>query len=126
MEFPSDHKRIIEKTKLAESELKKWKKVADNMYFQYLKTWDILATRWLLDKDLVPVKIWMQDQLTKKWSWDRVLRSPSNKLMCLQCFYFFEEHFSKEELKRNFNFMNPLLCMKAPFLHVYIPYKLLH
>jgi trehalose/maltose hydrolase-like predicted phosphorylase len=44
----------------------------------------------------------------------------------LQCFYFFEEHFSKEELKRNFDFMNPLPCMKAPFLHVYIPYKLLH
>jgi maltose phosphorylase len=33
MEFPSDHKRIIEKDKLAESELKEWKKVADNMYF---------------------------------------------------------------------------------------------
>jgi hypothetical protein len=63
-------------------------KVADNMYFQYLKTWDILATRWLLDKDLVPVKIWMQDQLTKKWSWDRVLRSPSNKLMCFAMLLF--------------------------------------
>jgi maltose phosphorylase len=37
MEFPSDHKRIIEKTKLAESELKEWKKVADNMYFPVSK-----------------------------------------------------------------------------------------
>jgi hypothetical protein len=40
-------------------------------------------------------------------------------------FYFFEEHFTKEELKR-LNFMNPLPCMKVPFLHVYILYKQLH
>jgi hypothetical protein len=39
----------------------------DNMYFPVSKDLGILATRWLLDKDLVPVKIWMQhkDQLTK-------------------------------------------------------------
>jgi maltose phosphorylase len=52
MEFPSDHKRI-EKTKLADSELKEWKKVADNMYFPVSKDLGILATRWLLDKELV-------------------------------------------------------------------------
>ncbi|MFI0491547.1 glycosyl hydrolase family 65 protein, partial [Flavobacterium sp.] len=40
-----------------------------------------------------------------KWSWDRILRSPYIKQAdVLQCFYFFEEHFSKEELQSNFEF----------------------
>jgi hypothetical protein len=38
MEFPSDHKRIIEKTKLADSELKEWKG-SNICIFQSLKTW---------------------------------------------------------------------------------------
>jgi maltose phosphorylase len=46
-----------------------------------------------------------QRPINQKWSWDRVLRSPYIKQAdVLQCFYFFEEHFSKEELKRNFEF----------------------
>jgi trehalose/maltose hydrolase-like predicted phosphorylase len=46
---------------------------------------------------------------------DRVLRSPYIKQAdVLQCFFSLK-NISKEELKRNLNFMNPLLCMKAPF-----------
>jgi maltose phosphorylase len=45
-----------------------------------------------------------QRPINQKWSWDRILRSlTSNKPMCW-CFYFFEDHFSKEELKNNFEF----------------------
>ncbi|MGA9639589.1 glycoside hydrolase family 65 protein, partial [Flavobacterium sp.] len=33
LEFPKDHKRIIEKVKLSDAELQEWKKVAGNMYF---------------------------------------------------------------------------------------------
>jgi maltose phosphorylase len=108
LEFPSDHKRIIEKTKLADSELKEWKKVADNMYFPISQDLGIyLQQDGFLDKDLVPVKDMdpAQRPINQKWSWDRVLRSPYIKQAdVLQCFYFFEEHFSKEELKRNFEF----------------------
>lgn len=108
LEFPSDHKRIIEKTKLADSELKEWKKVADNMYFPVSEELGIyLQQDGFLDKDLVPVKDLdpAQRPINQKWSWDRVLRSPYIKQAdVLQCFYFFEEHFSKEELKRNFEF----------------------
>ncbi|SEA62798.1 maltose phosphorylase [Flavobacterium gillisiae] len=108
LEFPSDHKRIIEKTKLAESELKEWKKVADNMYFPVSKELGVyLQQDGFLDKDLVPVKDLdpAQRPINQKWSWDRVLRSPYIKQAdVLQCFYFFEEHFTKEELKRNFEF----------------------
>jgi maltose phosphorylase len=108
LEFPSDHKRIIEKTKLADSELQQWKTVADNMYFPVSEDLGIyLQQDGFLDKDLVPVKDMdpAQRPINQKWSWDRVLRSPYIKQAdVLQCFYFFEEHFSKEELKRNFEF----------------------
>jgi maltose phosphorylase len=108
LEYPSDHKRIIEKVKLADAELQEWKKVADNMYFAKSEELGVyLQQDGFLDKDLVPVKDLDPSQrpINQKWSWDRVLRSPYIKQAdVLQCFYFFEEHFSKEELKRNFEF----------------------
>jgi maltose phosphorylase len=91
-------------------------KVADNMYFQSLKTWGYTCNkmafrqRFSSSKDMDatqrPIN---QNGLGTAYC----VPHTSNKLM--QCFYFFEEHFSKEELKRNFNFMNPLPCMKVPF-----------
>ena len=108
LEFPADHKRIIEKVKLSDAELQEWKKVAGNMYFPKSEELGIyLQQDCFLDKDLVPVKDLDKSQrpINQKWSWDRVLRSPYIKQAdVLQCFYFFEEHFSKEELKRNFEF----------------------
>ena len=108
LEYASDHKRIIEKVKLSDSEIQEWKKVADNMYFPKSEELGIyLQQDNFLDKDLVPVKDLDPSQrpINQKWSWDRVLRSPYIKQAdVLQCFYFFEDHFSKEELNKNFDF----------------------
>jgi len=108
VEYPADHKRILEKVNLSGDEIQEWKKVADNMYFPTSKELGIyLQQDGFLDKDLVPVKDLDRSQrpINQKWSWDRVLRSPYIKQAdVLQCFYFFEDHFSKEELKRNFEF----------------------
>ena len=108
LEYPSDHKRIIEKVKLSEAELQDWRKVSGNMYFPKLKELGIyLQQDGFLDKDLVPVKDLDKSQrpINQKWSWDRILRSPYIKQAdVLQGFYFFEDHFSTEELKRNFEF----------------------
>ncbi|AYN05441.1 glycoside hydrolase family 65 protein [Flavobacterium sp. 140616W15] len=107
-EYQTDHKRIIEKVQLTENEIQEWKKVAGNMYFPFSKELNVyLQQDGFLDKDLVPVKDLDRSQrpINQKWSWDRVLRSPYIKQAdVLQCFYFFEEHFSKEELLRNFEF----------------------
>nr|WP_315219981.1 glycoside hydrolase family 65 protein [uncultured Flavobacterium sp.] len=107
-EYPADHKRVLEKVVLSGAEIQEWKKVADNMYFPTSKELGIyLQQDGFLDKDLVPVKDLDRSQrpINQKWSWDRVLRSPYIKQAdVLQCFYFFEDHFSKEELKRNFEF----------------------
>ncbi|MFD2943203.1 glycoside hydrolase family 65 protein [Flavobacterium notoginsengisoli] len=107
-EYPADHKRVMDKVSLSTEEIKEWKKVAEDMYFPISEELGIyLQQDGFLDKDLVPVKDLDKSQrpINQKWSWDRVLRSPYIKQAdVLQGFYFFEDHFSKEELKRNFEF----------------------
>jgi maltose phosphorylase len=111
LEYPQDHKRIIEKVKLSDAELQEWKKVADNMYLPKSDELGIyLQQDGFLDKDLVKVadldKI--HRPINQKWSWDRVLRSPYIKQAdTLQGFYFFEDHFTKAELQKHFDFYEP-------------------
>ena len=111
LEYPSDHKRIIEKVKLSNAELQDWKQVSGNMYFPFSEEHGIyLQQDGFLDKDLVPVKDLDKSQrpINQKWSWDRVLRSPYIKQAdTLQGFYFFEDHFTKEQLEKHFDFYEP-------------------
>ena len=111
VEYPADHKRITQKTNLSDAELQIWKKVADNMYFPYDETHQVyLQQDGFLDKELVKVADLDRSQrpINQKWSWDRILRSPYIKQAdVLQGFYFFEDHFTKDELERHFNFYEP-------------------
>ena len=111
LEYPLDHKRIIEKVKLSDSELQEWKKVANNMYFPKSDELGIyLQQDGFLDKDLVKVADLDKSQrpINQKWSWDRVLRSPYIKQAdTLQGFYFIEDHFTKAELEKHFDFYEP-------------------
>ena len=111
LEYPLDHKRIIEKVKLSDAELQDWKKVSSKMYFPFSKEHDVyLQQDGFLDKDLIPVKNLDKSHrpINQKWSWDRVLRSPYIKQAdTLQGFYFFEDHFTKQELEKHFNFYEP-------------------
>ncbi len=108
IEYPSDHKRVTEKVNITDAELQSWKKVADNMYFPFSEELNVyLQQDGFLDKELVKVADLDRSQrpINQKWSWDRILRSPYIKQAdVLQCFYFFEDHFTKEELNRNFEF----------------------
>ncbi len=108
IEYPSDHKRVTEKVNITDAELQSWKKVADNMYFPFSEELNVyLQQDGFLDKELVRVADLDRSQrpINQKWSWDRILRSPYIKQAdVLQCFYFFEDHFTKEELNRNFEF----------------------
>ncbi len=111
LEYPQDHKRIIEKVKLSNAELQDWKKVSGNMYFPFSMEHDVyLQQDGFLDKDLIPVKDLDKSHrpINQKWSWDRVLRSPYIKQAdTLQGFYFFEDHFTKEQLEKHFDFYEP-------------------
>lgn len=110
-EYADDHNRIMAKVKLDAGEINRWKNVAGHMYFPYSEEHNVyLQQDSFLDKELVRVADLDRSQrpINQKWSWDRILRSPYIKQAdVLQGFYFFEDHFSKEELERHFDFYEP-------------------
>ncbi len=109
--YPKDHERIMAKTKLAPAEIEDWAKVSGNMYFPYSEKHQVfLQQDGFLDKRMVKVQDLDRSErpINQKWSWDRILRSPYIKQAdVLQGFYFFEDHFSQEELERHFDFYEP-------------------
>ncbi|WP_179004616.1 glycoside hydrolase family 65 protein [Winogradskyella forsetii] len=109
--YNEEYKRISGKTKITHEELDLWKKVADHMYFPHSEEHDVyLQQDGFLDKELITVADLDKAQrpINQKWSWDRILRSPYIKQAdILQGFYFFEDHFSTEELERHFEFYEP-------------------
>ena len=109
--YPEDYQRIIGYTGLTETETEAWKKVADGMYLPYSEEYQVyLQQDGFLDKELIPVAELDRAErpLNQKWSWDRILRSPYIKQAdTLQGFYFFEDHFSMEELERHYDFYEP-------------------
>lgn len=110
-EYASDFTRIMSKVHLDKAEIAHWKAVADNMYFPYSEEHDVyLQQDGFLDKELVKVHDLDKSQrpINQKWSWDRILRSPYIKQAdTLQGFYFFEDHFTKEQLEKHFDFYEP-------------------
>ncbi len=110
-EYAADYTRIMAKVNLNADEIAAWKKVSYNMYFPYSEKHRVyLQQDGFLDKELVKVSDLDSSQrpINQKWSWDRILRSPYIKQAdVLQGFYFFEDHFSKEELERHFDFYEP-------------------
>ena len=110
-EYNADYTRIMSKVKLDATEIGHWKKVADNMYFPFSEEHDVyLQQDGFLDKELVKVHDLDKSQrpINQKWSWDRILRSPYIKQAdTLQGFYFFEDHFSKKQLEKHFDFYEP-------------------
>ena len=110
-EYSDDYMRIISKVNLHQAELEQWKKVAGKMYLPFSEEHDVyLQQDGFLDKELVKVHDLDKSQrpINQKWSWDRILRSPYIKQAdVLQGFYFFEDHFSKEQLQKHFDFYEP-------------------
>ncbi|WP_396169704.1 glycoside hydrolase family 65 protein [Flavobacterium sp.] len=111
LEYTSDFTRIMSKVHLDKAEIAHWKAVADNMYFPYSEEHEVyLQQDGFLDKELIKVHDLDKSQrpINQKWSWDRILRSPYIKQAdTLQGFYFFEDHFTKEQLEKHFNFYEP-------------------
>ncbi|WP_431156682.1 glycoside hydrolase family 65 protein [Winogradskyella poriferorum] len=110
-EYATDYTRVMNKVKLSKAEIEDWKAVANNMYFPYSEEHNVyLQQDGFLDKELITVEDLDQTQrpINQKWSWDRILRSPYIKQAdTLQGFYFFEDHFTTEELERHFDFYEP-------------------
>lgn len=123
---PSALERINKKTKFkADQELKQWETISSNVYLPSSDELGVvLQQEGYLDKeqriaDELPLS---ERPINQHWSWDRILRSCFIKQAdVLQGFYFFEDHFSKEELERNFDFYEPRTVHESslsPCVHV--------
>jgi maltose phosphorylase len=107
-----DYHRVVGLTKITDGEVASWLEVAQNMYEPYDKELGVfLQQDGFLDKELIPVADLKSAHrpINQKWSWDRILRSCFIKQAdVLQGFYFFEDHFTHEQLEKHFDFYEPL------------------
>ncbi len=110
-DYVDDFERIIKISKLEKQEIDEMKSITSNMYFPYSKEHDVyLQQDGFLDKEMIRVEDLdaKQRPINQHWSWDRILRSPYIKQAdTLQGFYFFEDHFTDEELQKHFDFYEP-------------------
>lgn len=103
--------KIKEKTGFSESEEQVWEEVAGNMFFPedpgqgiFLQQEGYLDKEQRMAAELDPAEL----PLNQHWSWDRILRSCFIKQAdVLQGLYFFEDHFDRNVIARNFNFYEP-------------------
>jgi len=99
---------VLGRLGLKAEELATWKEIAENMYLPFDEQQGIIVQNdGFLDKELKPASEIPQDQrpINQHWSWDRILRSCYIKQAdVVQGLYFFEENFSDEEIKKNFDY----------------------
>lgn len=127
----SRYQDIVSKTDLKSTEIKKWREIVEKMYYpEDSATGVFLQQDGFLDKELLTVKdLRPQDRpLNQKWSWDRILRSCFIKQAdVLQGMYFFEDKFSMEQHRKNFDFYEPMTVHESslsPCVHVILASKL--
>ncbi len=131
-EIPFLFEELVQKWKFNElQETAQWAEIIDKMYFPRDEKRGIyLQQDGFLDKDLTPVAELPANNfpINQKWSWDRILRSPYIKQAdTLQSLYLFQEDFSNEELKRHFDFYEPLTVHESslsPCVHSILAAKI--
>ena len=108
----------------AAEEIALWNDIAENLYLPEDPERGVFVQHeGFLDKELMPVSALDKKHLplNQKWSWDRILRSCFIKQAdVLQGLYFFEDHFSREQLERNFSFYEPMTVHESslsPCIH---------
>jgi maltose phosphorylase len=111
-EKPAEYKALAASLKLDSEELSTYISIADQIYLPADSERGIfLQQDGYLDKELKPAASLDNSErpLNQNWSWDRILRSCYIKQAdVLQGFFFFEDDFDTETLKRNFDFYEPL------------------
>ena len=110
-EYPEDYKRIIKKTSYTEAETEQFKSLSENMYYPAdEKTGIFLQQDGYLDKEDLSVDDLKSEErpINQNWSWDRILRSCFIKQAdVLQGLFFFEDSFSRETIRKNFDYYEP-------------------
>ena len=111
LRYAAEQVTTFQKEDITKEETQQWLHIAQNIYLPYSEKYGVyLQQDGFLDKDLKPVSAIPAEErpLNQHWSWDRILRSPYIKQAdTLQGFYFFEDHFTKEELQKHYEFYEP-------------------
>ena len=111
LHYAAEQVTTLQKEDITKEETQQWLHIAQNIYLPYSEKYGVyLQQDGFLDKDLKPVSAIPAEErpLNQHWSWDRILRSPYIKQAdTLQGFYFFEDHFTKEELQKHYEFYEP-------------------
>lgn len=131
-EFPFLFDELLKKWKFNElSETDRWQEIIDKMYFPYDEENRLyMQNDGFKDKELIPVSELPKENLpiNQKWSWDRILRSCYIKQAdTLQSMFWFENDFSAEDLKRHFDFYEPLTVHESslsPCVHSILAAKI--
>lgn len=124
--------KFLEKTNFDnDSELAQWHKIADNVYEPRIEGSNLyLQQDGFLDKeDLVAADLSKAERpINQHWSWDRILRSVFIKQAdVLQGMYFFEDEFSEDVIRDNFNYYEPRTVHESslsPCVHSILASKL--
>jgi maltose phosphorylase len=131
-EFPYLYEEMIAKWKFNTiKETERWKDIIEKMYFPFDNERNIyLQQDGFDDKELIPVSELPASErpINQKWSWDRILRSCYIKQAdTLQSMFWFENDFSDEEIKRHFDFYEPLTVHESslsPCIHSILAAKI--
>jgi maltose phosphorylase len=117
--------------KLSAKEQKDFQHIVENVYFPTLEGTQIyLQQDGFMDKEQlssqdIPVA---ERPINQHWSWDRILRSIFIKQAdVLQGLYLFEDHFSEEVIRENFDFYEPKTVHESslsPCVHVILAAKI--
>ncbi|MEA1973996.1 MAG: family 65 glycosyl hydrolase domain-containing protein [Bacillota bacterium] len=107
----TNYENLLNKINFSNDEIKKWNDIIENMYFGFDKERGIfLQQDGYLDKEQLLVSDIPKEELplVHNWSWDKILRSPFIKQAdVLQGIFLFEDEFSQDEKKINFDYYEP-------------------
>ena len=110
--LPKAKLEALKRLAVSDEEKAHWQDIVDNMYFPEDKELGIFVQHdTFLDKDIRPVSTIPASErpINQLWSWDKILRSPFIKQAdVLQGIYFLNNHFTKEQKEKNFDFYEPL------------------
>ncbi len=131
-EHPYLYEELITKWKFnALKETERWQDIIEKMYFPVDKERKIyLQQDGFDDKELIPVSQLSANEvpINQKWSWDRILRSCYIKQAdTLQSMFWFENDFTDLEIKRHFDFYEPLTVHESslsPCVHSILAAKI--
>jgi maltose phosphorylase len=117
--------------KLSAQELEKFEHIVANVYLPQLEGTNVfLQQDGFMDKEQLTVAdIRVAERpINQHWSWDRILRSIFIKQAdVLQGLYLFEDHFTEEVIRENFDFYEPKTVHESslsPCVHVILAAKI--